>query len=115
MDSQLVREVFYYRNYFEDFYKGLDKKTKQKVDWTINLLETLENIPAKYFKHLSGTNGLFEIRVESDSNIYRIFSFFDEGKLIIAINGFHKKTNKTTKSEIEKALKIRKQYFDEKE
>jgi len=92
----------------------LDKKTKLKVDWTINLLEKVEHVPEKYFKHLSGTEGLYEIRVEFESNIYRIFSFFDKGKLIIAINWFQKKTNKTPKSEIDKALKIKKQYFNEK-
>ena len=92
----------------------MDKKTKLKVDWTINLFETVEHVPEKYFKHLSGTEGLYEIRVEFESNIYRIFSFFDKGKLIIVINGFQKKTNQTPKSEIDKALKIKKQYFNEK-
>lgn len=71
-------------------------------------------MPEKYFKHLAHADGLYEIRVEIESNIYRIFSFFDEGKLIIIINGFQKKTNKTPKLEIDKALKIKKQYFDEK-
>jgi phage-related protein len=114
MNSFFVREVVFYGEYFRDFYQGLDKKTKQKVDWTINLLETVEHVPEKYFKHLSGTEGLYEIRVEFESNIYRIFSFFDAGKLIVAINGFQKKTNQTPKSEIDKALKIKKQYFNEK-
>jgi len=114
MKSDFVREVVFYGEYFRDFYQGLDKKTKQKVDWTINLLETVEHVPEKYFKHLSGTEGLYEIRVEFESNIYRIFSFFDAGKLIVAITGFQKKTNQTPKSEIDKALKIKKQYFNEK-
>ena len=92
----------------------MDKKTKLKIDWTINLLETVERIPEKYFKHISNTDGLYEIRVEFESNIYRIFSFFDAGKLIIAINGFQKKTNKNPKTEIEKAINIKKQYFNEK-
>ena len=86
-----------------------------KVDWTINLLETVEHVPEKYFKHLSGTEGLYEIRVEFESNIYRIFSFFDKGKLVIAINGFQKKTHQTPKSEIDKAQKIKNQYFNEKQ
>ena len=90
------------------------RKAKLKVDWTSNLLETVEFVPEKYFKHLSGTEGLYEIRVDFESNIYRFFSFFDAGKLIVAINGFQKKTNKTPKSEIDKALKIKKQYFNEK-
>lgn len=114
MKSDFVREVVFYGEHFRDFYQLLDKKTKLKVDWTINLLETVEHVPEKYFKHLTNTDGLYEIRVEFESNIYRIFSFFDAGKLIVVINGFQKKTNKTPKSEIEKALKIKRQYFNEK-
>ena len=104
MKSIFVREVAFFGEHFRNFYQGLDKKAKLKVDWTINLLETVEHVPEKYFKHLSGTDGLYEIRVEFGSNIYRIFSFFDAGKLIIAINGFQKKTSKTPKSKIDKAL-----------
>lgn len=110
----MVREVIFYGDYFWIFYQGLDKKTKLKVDWTINLLETVKQIPEKYFKHLKNTDGLYEIRVEFESNIYRIFSFFDESNLIVTLNGFQKKTNKTPKSEIEKAHKIKKEYFNEK-
>lgn len=114
MNFNLVREVAFYGAHFRNFYQGLNKKAKLKVDWTINVLETVEHVPEKYFKHLTNTEGLYEIRIESESNIYRIFSFFDRGKLIIANNGFQKKTNKTLKSEIEKALKIKKAYFNEK-
>ena len=64
---------------------------------------------------MTGSSGLFEIRVEAGSNIYRVFSFFDEGKLIVLVNGFIKKTRKTPKSEIELAEKLKKQYFDEKD
>ena len=64
---------------------------------------------------MTGSSGLFEIRVEVGSNIYRVFSFFDEGKLIILINGFIKKTQKTPKNEIELAEKLKQQYFDEKD
>jgi phage-related protein len=114
MNSDLVREVVFYGDYFWNFYKGLDTKTKLKVDWTINLLETITNVPEKYFKYLTNTDGIYEIRVEFESNTYRFFSFFDEGKLIITINGFQKKTKKIPQSEIEKAQRIKKQYLDEK-
>ena len=112
MKSDFVREVVLYDEHFRAFYQRLDKRTKLKVDWTINLLETVEHVPEKYFKYLTNTDGIYEIRVEFESNIYRIFSFFDAGKIIIAINGFQKKTNKIPKSEIEKALKIKRQYFN---
>lgn len=112
MDENLIREIVTYGDYFEKFYGQLDKKTQVKVDWTLNLIETIELVPKKYFKYLTGTDGLYEIRIEYNSNIYRVFSFFDNNKLVIAINGFQKKSQKTPKKEIDKALKIKKQYFD---
>jgi phage-related protein len=109
-----ARNIFYYKNYYLDFFNTLDLKVKLKFNWTLKLISTVDKIPKKYFKHIEGSSGLFEIRVEYGSNIYRVFSFFDEGKLIILINGFQKKSQKTPKKEIEKAEKLKKEYFDEK-
>lgn len=64
---------------------------------------------------MTGTDGIYEIRVEVGSNIYRIFSFFDQGNLVILMNGFQKKSPKTPTNEIELAVKLKKQYFHEKE
>lgn len=61
---------------------------------------------------MSGTDGLFEIRIEYRSNIYRIFCCFDKGKLVILFNGFQKKTPKTFNKQIEKALRIKYEYFE---
>lgn len=63
--------------------------------------------PKKFRQKL---NGLYEIRIEVGSNIYRIFSFFDKGNLVVLGNGFQKKSQKTPKQEIEKALKIMEEY-----
>ncbi len=71
-------------------------------------------VPKKYFSHVEDTDGLFEIRVEVGSNIFRVFTFFDEGNLVILLNGFQKKTQKTPKNEIELAEKLKKEYFNEK-
>jgi phage-related protein len=64
---------------------------------------------------LEGTVGLYEIRVEVGSNIFRAFAFFDGGQLIVVANGFQKKTQKTPKNEIELAKKIKREYFNEKD
>ena len=64
---------------------------------------------------MSGSTGIFEIRVEVRTDIYRVFSFFDKGQIIILINGFQKKTQKTPKRELELAEQLKKQYFDEKD
>lgn len=60
-------------------------------------------------------DGIYEIRVEVGNNIFRAFSFFDEGQMIVVANAFQKKTQKTPRSEIELAKKIKKEYFDEKD
>jgi len=76
-------------------------------------LETVEHVPEKYFKHLSGTDGLYEVRVSISSNVYRIFCFFSGEQLVVLMNAFQKKTRKTPKSEISKALKIKEEYEQE--
>ena len=84
-----------------------------KIEWTLNLIRVTRQVPEKYFRHLEGTKGLYEIRIEVGSNIYRIFSFFDKGNLVVLGNAFHKKTQKTPKMELEKAIKIMEEYQDE--
>ncbi len=114
MKENFIRDIFYYENYYLDFFDKLRPEVKKKFNWTLQLIATLERIPEKYFKHLTGTSGLYEIRVEVGSDIYRVFCFFDKGKLVVLVNGFQKKTQKTPIAEIELAEKLKKQYFDEK-
>jgi phage-related protein len=90
------------------------QKVKDKIVWTFDLIELIEKIPETYLKHLAGTDKLFEIRVQSENDIFRIFCFFDKGNLVVLANGFQKKTQKTPKQEIEKALKIKKEYYENK-
>jgi phage-related protein len=73
---------------------------------------TNDRIPKKFFEQLTGWDGLFEIRVEFESNIFRIFCCFDEGNLIVLFNGSQKKTHKTPKNEVEKAMRIKQEYFE---
>lgn len=97
-----------------DFYDNLEDNVQRKIEWTLNLIRLKRQVPEKYFKHLEGTKGLYEVRVEIGNNIFRIFAFFDEGNLVVLGNGFQKKTQKTPKQEIDKALKIKAEYEDEK-
>jgi len=108
------REIVAFKRYFFDFYEQQPDNVQVKIEWTLKLIKVTQQVPEKYFKHLEGTKGLFEIRVEVGSNIYRIFSFFDEGNLVVIGNGFVKKTQKTPKNEIEKALRIMEEYRNEK-
>lgn len=104
------RQVIAYKNYFLDFYEDQTDKVQAKIEWTLNLIKVTPKVPEKFFKHMQGTKGLYEIRIEVGSNIYRIFSFFDKGNLVVLGNGFQKKSQKTPKQQIEKALKIMEEY-----
>jgi len=114
MSDEKIRTVFLYKDYFTDFYNKQKQKVKDKIIWTFRLIERIKQVPEDYLKHLEGTEGLYEIRIQQGSDIFRIFCFFDEGKLVVLANGFQKKTQKTPKSEIEKALKIKSEYEKEK-
>ena len=114
MEEQKIRHIFLYKDYFTDFYNKQRQKVKDKIIWTFKIIETLQQVPTEYLKHLEGTDGLYEIRVQAGNDIFRIFCFFDEGKLIVLANGFQKKSKKTPKKEIDKALKIKEEYENEK-
>jgi phage-related protein len=109
-----VRQVIAYKNYFEDFLKNQPQKVQNKIYKIIEAIETLERVPSNYLKHLESTNGLYEARIRLSSNIWRVFCFFDNGNLVILLNGFQKKTQKTPKNEIEKALRLMEQYYNDK-
>ncbi len=113
MSNAKIRTIFLYKTYFIDFYTKQNQKVKAKIIWTFKLIETIQLVPEDYMKHIEGTVGLYEIRVQLGSDIFRIFCFFDEGKLIVLANGFQKKAQKTPKSEIEKAQIIKREYEKE--
>lgn len=108
-----IRTVIFYKEYFKEFFAEQREKVQAKITWTLDLIEEMERVPETYLKYIEETDGLYEVRIKQGSDIFRIFSFFDKGKLIVLANGFQKKTQKTPKKEIEKALKIKKEYEDE--
>ena len=113
-NKETNRTVIFYKKYFESFFEKQTEKVKAKIVWTFSLIEQIEKVPETYLKHLENTVGLYEIRVQMSGDIYRIFCFFDKGDLVVLANGFQKKSQKTPKQEIEKALKIKEEYEQEK-
>ena len=108
------RNISVYKNHFWDFYNTQTNEVQKKIDWVIGLISVLKIVPQKYLKHLSGTDGLYEIRVQVGNNIYRVFCFFDVGNLVILLSGFQKKDQKTPKKEIKKAEKLKQEYYENK-
>jgi len=109
-----IREIVVYKNYFEDFLTKQPVKVQDKIFKILDAIETLERIPTNYLRFIVGTNGLYEARIQLATDIWRIFCFFDNGKLVILLNGFQKKTQKTPKSEIEKAIILMNEYYGNK-
>jgi len=109
------RHLFFYKGYFKAFYAAQNTKVKNKILWTFKVIETLDRVPELYLKHLDGSDGIYEIRVQSGSDIYRIFCFFDDNNLVVVGHGFQKKSQKTPPKEIERAEKIKNEYYEEKQ
>jgi phage-related protein len=107
-----IREIIAYKNYFEDFLIKQPNKVQDKIFKILEAIETLERIPTTYLKLISGTNGLYEARIQLGTDIWRVFCFFDKGKLVILLNGFQKKTQKTPKNELERAIFLMKEYYE---
>jgi phage-related protein len=112
--KQKYRQITFFKEYFQSFFDKQSKKVRAKIVWTFDLVEDLRRVPETYLKHIENTDGLYEIRVQLGSDIFRIFCFFDQGQLVVLMNGFQKKTQKTPKKEIELALKIKAEYENEK-
>ena len=108
------REIKFYKHYFNEFFAAQNDKVRRKIAQTLVWIQTVDRLPVSILKSIEGKKGLYEIRVEYAGNIYRVFCCFDEGSLVILFNGFQKKTQKTPASEIDKAERLMKEYFNNK-
>lgn len=109
-----IRELIFFKQYFQEFFDRQSEKVKEKIDEVLFLLTQAERIPEKFLKHIEGQKGLYEIRIRNGNNIFRIFCCFDKGKIIVLFNGFQKKSQKTPQQEINMAIRLMKEYFDSK-
>ena len=114
-DDSKVRKLVFYKDYYDVFIKNQRPRVQAKIFWTIILIENVEKVPSKYLKYIIGSDGVFEIRILTRNDIFRIFCFFNKQNELVLINGFQKKTQKTPQNEIDKALKIKHDYENEKE
>ena len=113
----MKREVVPFRDYYWQFYEDQTEKVREKIDYVLQIIRSVDRVPEKFLKHLG--DGLYEVRIKQGSNIYRIFSFFDSGQqgkesLVILLHGFQKKSQKTPKKELERARTLRVEYYEEK-
>jgi phage-related protein len=112
-----MKEIQFYRTKsgkcpVEDFFDTLSDKQIEKVLWVLRIIRDIDFVPREYLKKLVNTENIWEIRVKSGGNIFRILGFFYKNQMIILTNGFMKKTQKTPSKEIKIAQERRKDYLE---
>ena len=110
-----IRTIKLFKHYYKEFYVAQTKTVRDKINAVLKLVETQRMIPKKFFRIIEGSDGIYEIKVEIDSNIYRIFCCMDNGAVVVLFHGIQKKTQKTPLKEIKRAEAIKKEYFKSKE
>ena len=110
----MKREIIFYKHYFKEFYVAQNEKVRRKIAQTLVWLQTLDRLPVTILKSIESKKGLYEVRIEFGGDIFRVFCCFDKGSLVILLNGFQKKTQKTPRSEIDRAEKLMNEYYNEK-
>jgi phage-related protein len=109
----MARTILFYENHFIKFYQEQDETVKSKIQYVLEIIKQVDRVPDKFLKHITGTHGLYEIRIEYQSNIYRIFCCLDKGNLVILFNGFQKKSQKTPNNELKRAKELMNAYFQQ--
>lgn len=107
------RSIVAFKDYFERFLAKQPEKVKVKIYKILNIVEFQQTIPEKYIKHIEGTDGLYETRFSIGNQQWRVFCFFDQNQFVILLSGFHKKSRKTPRREIERALRLKEAYHKE--
>lgn len=105
----MERKIIYYKHYFGDFFLSLEVRARDKMAYVLDMLRTQERINKKFVKHIC--EGIFELRTEYEGNIYRAFFIFDHGNIVVLFNGFQKKSQKTPQREINMAIKLKNEYY----
>ncbi len=108
----MVREIIAYKNYYCDFMAKLSEKEQLKIRRALLLFSDTEKIPSHFIKYIE--DDIFEFRVNYGNNEFRIFFIYDGEKLVILFNAFKKKSQKTPRSEIIKAKRLKQEYYEDK-
>ena len=94
-----------------EYIRTLSGKQAEKVVFVLDLIETVEVVPRKFFKKMTASDGIWEVRVRLGNNIFRLLGFLDGDELLILNHAFTKKTQKTPHKEIKKAEQRKNKYF----
>ena len=111
-----MRQVIFYRNEngkapVETFFNTLSDKQIEKLLWVLRIIKGLERIPKQYFKKLTNSDDIWEVRIRYGNKNFRLLGFFYKSNLIILTNAFVKKSQKTPRKEIKLAVERKREYI----
>lgn len=89
----------------------LPDKTVQKIAWVLRVVRDLDLAPANYFKKLTNTDDIWEVRVDVGRDTFRLLGFLEGRELIVLTNSFQKKTQQTPPAEIRLAEERKADYL----
>ena len=107
-----MKKIVAYKHYFADFIATLSKAESNKIQYVLDLLKLENRVPRHYIKFIR--DGVYELRVSYGNNEFRIFFIYDGEFIVVLFNAFRKKTQKTPDSEIKKAVRLKKEYYETK-
>lgn len=110
----MARKIFFYKDYFLKFYEKQEFKVQQKIAFVLDLVRFEQNVPVKFFKKLQHTDDLYEVRVITFKKSIRILCFIHRGNIIVLMNTFEKKSQKTPRKEILLAEQLKREFLDNK-
>ncbi len=108
-----MRKIIAYKGYYSDFMLQLSEQERKKIKRALLLFETEDKIPSHYIKFIR--DGVYEFRVNYGNNEFRIFFIYDGDTIVVLFNCFKKKTQRAPNSEIEKAIKLKNEYYEQEE
>ncbi|MCD7852089.1 MAG: type II toxin-antitoxin system RelE/ParE family toxin [Parabacteroides sp.] len=104
-----MKKIIAYKGYFNDFLQKLSREEQYKVLRTLDMFMTEDKMPSHYIKFIR--DGVYEFRISYGNNEFRIFFIYDGENIVVLFNCFKKKTQKTPDREINKAIKLKKEYY----
>ena len=108
-----MKKIIAFKRYYSDFMEKLSELERTKILRALLLFETEDKIPYHYIKYLR--DDIYEFRVNYGNNEFRLLFIYDGDTIVVLLNCFKKKTQKTPNSEIEKAIRLKEEYYEQKD
>ena len=107
-----MKRIIAYKHYYKDFIESLQREEQLKIKRVLTLFSTEDKIPRHFIEYMG--DGLYQLRISLPKKEARIFFIYDGTTMVILFNCFIKKKKKTPKQELDKAKRLKEEYYEDK-